>query len=239
MTIWFVPRRLTRLVLPLAVPVAISLSMAGNVVPRAAGAQESVAATTASDRAVRTLDELLAHPVTIDVTRAALKRVIDLLSASAKVPVQYDEHVIDGYKTPITLRLRNVPLRVAFERILSGTTLTVVPDGTSRLALITVKGTDGTRGPGEIIGTVTNAKTRLPLHGVSVWIDDSSHMVRTDDKGAFRFTGVAAGTHRITARYIGFARQTRVATVEEDQTVAVEFASFTEIWLTVFSLRAL
>jgi len=194
-------------------------------ISRPSVAQNNVAANASEGRDTHALDELLAHPVTIDVTRAALKRVIDLLSASAKVPVQYDEHVVDAYTAPITLRLKNVPLRVAFERALAGTTLTIVPDGSARLALVELKNERNARVVnGGVAGTIVSATSKTPLHGVTVWLDDSTHTVRTDEVGHYRFADVEPGTHRVTARMLGYGRQTLIVTVEDGGTAMANFA---------------
>jgi len=192
-------------------------------------AQERVATGVPADRDTRALNELLARSVTFDVRRVSLKRAIDVLSVISKVPMQYEERSVDTYATPVTLHLKNVSLRVALDRLLAGTTLTVIADGPQRLAIIDAGAGGGARGEGRIAsgviqGTVTDAKTRRPLRGVMAILDDSVQRARTNEGGQYRFTNVAAGAHRISVRQLGYVRQLKSVTVADNETATADIA---------------
>jgi len=159
--------------------------------------------------------------VTVNVTHVSLKRAIDVAAASAHVLVQYQSELVDAYTDAVSLHVTDVSLRAALEQLLASTTLRVVPDGTTRLTLVeTGKMAQATTG---IAGLVTDVQ-RHPLRFAVVMLDDSTHMVRTDDDGRYRFVSVNVGTHRVIVRHIGFSQQVRVVTAKENETVVVDFA---------------
>lgn len=208
----------------LAACLFVSCSYPCVVMAQRPASPPAVAATTPSDRDVRTLNELLARPVSIDVTRVPLRRAIDALAENAGIPLQYHLQTIAAYPMLVTLHLVKVPLRVALEKVLEGTSLTVVADEAKRLAIIDATGGSVVRAAtGIVTGQVTDVHTSRPLREVIVTLDDSVATVRTDDDGRYRFTGVAAGVHRVTVRFVGYARQSRMVTVTDNQTASMNF----------------
>lgn len=202
--------------------IAASLVCGGRVCP--VMAQEVATTGARSDATARAADELLSRLVTVNVTRVSLKRAIDVAAASAHVLVQYREPVLEAYTKPVTLHLTQVTLRSVLDRLLAETTLRVVPDGTTQLAIVDDKGVGAAKDSGAVSGRVINGKSKAPVAGVSVTLDDSARHTVTDAEGRYHFTGVRAGTHTVRVRTVGFARQSRVVTVGGTETTAVDFA---------------
>ncbi|GAA4927663.1 SusC/RagA family TonB-linked outer membrane protein [Mucilaginibacter defluvii] len=75
---------------------------------------------------------------------------------------------------------------------------------------------------GSISGTVLDTK-RESLPGVSVTVDGTTVGTATDMNGAFKLNSVSAGTHTITAKYIGYTTLIKTVTVTAGQTTNVEF----------------
>jgi TonB-dependent SusC/RagA subfamily outer membrane receptor len=181
-----------------------------------------VAATdVVKDPVSHALEELLARPVTLDRTQVTLASAIDAVAAQAGVPIQYGTKILRGYDTLVNLHVRDVTLGRVLSQLLDKTTLRVVADGERRLALVDMKTLAAT---GTIVGHVSDVKTKRPLQGVSVLLDDSLMVVRTDESGRYRFASVSEGTHRIMVRAVGYARQTRVVTVVDGKEIAADFA---------------
>lgn len=191
------------------------------VVPTAA--QRVAAADERRSDPARVLEDLLSRPVTVHVTHVSLRTAIDAAAASAKVPVQYRTQLLEGYRDPVSLNLTQAPLRFALEQLLAGTHLHVVPDGTTQLMLVDDASVE-VQSRGGIEGRVTEAKTSRPLPGASVTLDDSGKVVRTDEAGRYRFTDLASGSHTVTVRLVGFARQTRLVTVTDAQITTANIA---------------
>jgi len=197
-----------------------------SVTQRAAAQVVSTAAGTPNQTQLEPASEtLLSRRVSINVDRVPVEAAIRAAAMSAKLQIQYQLEIVDGIAQRVTLHVENVPLGAALTQILDGTGLHVISDGGNGLMIVADKG----HGPaiqerGVVTGVVTNAATRQPLHGVTVLLDDTTRSVRTDDAGRYRLTGVSAGAHRVTVRYVGYARKTRPVTVSDGETVHLDFA---------------
>lgn len=187
-------------------------------------AQKTVATSATPDRDVKVADELLSRRVSLDVTAVPLKQVIEMLGESAHVIMQYNAYQINHYNIPITAHFTRVPMGAALEHILSQTPFTVLVDGPSRLSIVDATVSGAKRDGGTITGVVVNATTKHPVRGASVVLDDSVAAVRTDEAGRYRLVGVTSGTHRVTVRFVGFARQSKTVIIHDEPSVTVDFA---------------
>src|SRR5213082_4086890 len=75
---------------------------------------------------------------------------------------------------------------------------------------------------GIVSGTVLAAESGAPLAGASVVIVGTARSVFTSDKGEYRLS-VAAGTHAVRARLIGYEPAEQRVTVTAGQTVTADF----------------
>src|SRR3989440_662988 len=75
---------------------------------------------------------------------------------------------------------------------------------------------------GTVSGTVVAAESGAPLAGASVVIVGTARSVLTNEKGEYRL-GVAAGTHAVRARLIGYEPAEQRVTVTAGQTVTADF----------------
>jgi len=158
--------------------------------------------------------------VSVDVNAAMLGSVIHTIARQAGLVPAYDETVLP-IERRVTLHLKNVSAEAAFEAALQGTGLVAQVQATGAVTIM--RGTVARKLAGDLAGRVTASKTTRGLRGVNVVIDDSLKSVRTDDDGRYHFSGIAAGAHRVTVRYVGFTRKSQVATVVDDQTTIVDF----------------
>jgi TonB-linked SusC/RagA family outer membrane protein len=82
----------------------------------------------------------------------------------------------------------------------------------------------GAQAPGGIItGRVVDSTTQQPLPGVAVMIEGTRRGAVTGDDGRFVLTGVAAGTHTVRARRIGYTSQPQNVAVAAGATATVQF----------------
>jgi hypothetical protein len=68
-----------------------------------------------------------------------------------------------------------------------------------------------------LTGLVLVDSTRQPIAGAEVSLPDLAKGVRTDERGAFRFTDVPAGEYSLTARHAGFAPFDMRVTIAADR----------------------
>jgi iron complex outermembrane receptor protein len=77
---------------------------------------------------------------------------------------------------------------------------------------------------GSISGQVTDAMTTEPIADARVEIEGTQRGTTAGPDGTFLLSGVAAGTHRVTARLIGYAPATLELTVSAGLTTTAQFA---------------
>lgn len=76
---------------------------------------------------------------------------------------------------------------------------------------------------GVIEGRVIDAETAEPLFRASVVIESEFSGVSTAADGHFRFTDLSAGNYYLQVRYLGYQSQTRLAVIEQDEAVTLDF----------------
>jgi len=182
----------------------------------------------AADIDPRVVQALFARPVTVVIKKLSLKQAIDAIASDAGIAVFYDSDLLGAETRRVTARFEKTPLRQAFDQLLTGTALTTIPVGAAKVAIVQASHIHRAD-DGGISGVVTDAKGKRKLAGVVITLDDSVARARTDDAGEFHFAHVAAGTHRLTARLIGFNRQMKIVTVADDATASVSFALTTTV----------
>jgi len=186
---------------------------------------QQIAAVPGVTRTSRVLDELLSKPVSIDVSRVSIRHAIDVLAGNSGIPLQYHLQSILAYAKPVTVHLTYVPLRAALERVLQGTSLTVVIDDAQHLAIVeTSEESRGTTVVGIVTGRVVDAVTKRPVGYAIITLDDSAMTVRTDTDGVYRLLNVSAGRHWVSVRCVGYAQQRRLIEVGDGGTATANFA---------------
>jgi len=198
----------------------VSLVALGGFTPIQRAAAQRIATADAPRNAETRNAE--SQAVTLDVEQATLVSVIRAIAHKAGLVPVYDDAIIPA-QVRITLHLKNVPASAAFQAALKGTGLVAQVQGVGSVAI--VQEGSANVALGSIGGVVRDAATQRPLRGASVSLDDSTKKVaRTDDDGRYRFLGIVAGPHRVTVRLVGFARQTKMVTVADDQVATADFA---------------
>jgi len=192
-------------------------------VPTVVSAQHAVASRTRPSEA----EAVLARPVTVKLDAVRLGAALAAISNSAGVPIQYQYRVIAANDRVVTFHAAKLPLGAVLDSVLAGTHLSVssVVDGVVTITDLAVAAVDS----GVITGTVIDAKTKRPLRGASVTVDDTSRAVRTGEAGTYRFPHVSNGTHKVTVRVVGYVRQTRAVTVTNAQETTADFALETTV----------
>jgi hypothetical protein len=76
---------------------------------------------------------------------------------------------------------------------------------------------------GSLAGRVFTDSSAVPLAGVEVAIPSAQRSVRTDDRGAFRITGLAPGRYLVLVRMPGYVPVTDTVTIDFDTDVAKDY----------------
>jgi len=182
-----------------------------------------VAAATSGEADTQAARELLAKPVTVTVTPQTLGQTIDAIAAAAGVTIFYRGDALAVKRlSSETIDVRNVPLGEVVTRVLAGTPFCIVPLPGGQLGIVST--TSGSATSGIVTGVVTNVRTKKPIAGALVVLDDARNGVHTGNDGRFHIAGVSIGAHRVTARFVGMQKQVKTITVEDGQTVDMALA---------------
>jgi hypothetical protein len=153
--------------------------MAQRVPPQRVAAMVPSAATVTLQR------------VTMNVTDAPLVAVIRDIAHQAGLVAAYDEAIMP-HDARVTIHLKNVSVEVAFQEALRGTGLVafVRPPGgvvVTRDNGVSIVVTD------VITGVVTDARTKRPIGGAIVLVDNQRPGVESNERGTFHLSNVPAG----------------------------------------------
>ncbi|HSA55816.1 MAG TPA: carboxypeptidase regulatory-like domain-containing protein, partial [Gemmatimonadaceae bacterium] len=77
---------------------------------------------------------------------------------------------------------------------------------------------------GTVVGRVLDSTAGAPLRDVSLGLDGLPRGAVSDARGRFVIPGVAAGTHTLRARLIGYRQEDRVVAVRAGETTHVELS---------------
>lgn len=184
-------------------------------------AQQAVATT--SEVSDTDANALLARPVSLHVKNATLRQAVDELTDNAKVVIAYQSELADATGRSVTLSVDRQPMGVVLSQILEGTKFRVIVTGPNALALkwVTRSADVMQQGVGTVIGHVYDAKSKAPLRGVKVELDNQSHG-ESDAKGEYRISGVSAGEHVVSVKLLGYVRATRPVKVSENGTITLD-----------------
>jgi len=181
-------------------------------------AQTPVAAAEPS-RQLETTDSLLRRQIAVSFDHTPLGDAIHVLAQRAGVIIAFQHEVVDVW-SPVTMPETQASLGELMDRLLAKTTLQLVALPGGHFSVVPLD--RAAQRNGTIGGTVTDAKSKQPIRGAVVALDDTVKRVRTDERGRFTFTDVRAGLHRLTVRYVGYSRETRAVTVHDDSTNIVD-----------------
>ena len=199
----------------------VAFLASGALAPLAA--QRPVADGNASRTSdTKAAEAVLAKLIDVRIDQRSLGDVITMLAEQAGATLVYRPDVVARYTAPVSVHATRTSLGAVLRRALVGTALKVVPLDDGRIAIaVDPEGRANVAG-GIVSGRVTDARTQRPVANASVMLDDSARVAHTDVDGHFRFINVAAGTHRVVVRSVGFARQNRSVTVSDEQTTTME-----------------
>jgi len=181
---------------------------------RAVRAQSPERASVADAHPTSTIPTTL---VTIDAVNTPLADVLESIARQATLNPFWRDKVLDG-APKVTVHLKDVPVAVAFAKVL---------EGTGMQARVSARHVEIVAGRdvglvGVVSGRVIDEHTKHPVHGATIAIDDAKKGVTSSNDGTFRITGVAAGTHTVHVRMMGYGRRTVSVTVADDQVATLE-----------------
>ena len=158
---------------------------------------------------VTLLDVPLAEALTVIASRSGL----DLAYSKTAAPLD----------RIVRLDARDITVAAALTEVLLDAQMDVVFSPAGR-AMLVKRGEGWFDETGTITGRVTDHHSGSGLEQVTVWVEGTSLRASTQSDGGYRITSVSVGAQTVTARRLGYGRQSRSVVVVADQEVAADFA---------------
>lgn len=165
-------------------------------------------------------DSPLDRPVTLVAERLTLKAVLDEVARQVATRIAYSRRVVPLEKI-VSVRFKRVRAGDALRELLQGTGVVPVLDADGQILLISEGSREAGERTGTISGTIREAGTNLPVRRAAIVIGKGRRHVTRED-GRYTIVGVAAGTHRLQARRMGYFRQDTTIVVREDVQTTVD-----------------
>lgn len=159
--------------------------------------------------------------ITVQIQNASIPDAIARIEKLAGQTFTYEAAALPAARR-VTYTASNVTAMHALENVLRGTGFKVA-NTAGRIRLIPpVVQKDGTV-QGVVSGRVVDAKTGKGVAGANVSVGNDTRGTATSADGSYRITGVATGTHVVSVRLVGYAKQSRSVTIGEGVTVVADF----------------
>ncbi|MBX6330765.1 MAG: TonB-dependent receptor [Gemmatimonadaceae bacterium] len=167
---------------------------------------------------------VLRRRIALDLPDASLDEALAAITAQSGLRFMYSNDVMRP-SGRVHIRAQEITVAAALTEVLmdAGVDVVLSPNGQAMLTRH-----EDPRAPrrqnGVIVGTVVDAATHEPIATATVVIEGTRLGTMTNDSGQYRIPNVPPGTVTLSARRIGYAKQTQSVTVTADREVRADFA---------------
>jgi outer membrane receptor protein involved in Fe transport len=164
---------------------------------------------------------MLRRRISLELHGAGLGEALRQVSEKSGVRLAFSNAVLPPDRR-VEFQANNITVAAALTELLIDAEVDVLfsRDG----GAVLVQRRDGAVQTGTIVGRVTDAKAGQGLEGTEVLVDGTRWRTLTGTDGQYRLADVDTGTYVVTARRIGYTRQSRSVSVVEGQEVTADFA---------------
>lgn len=165
---------------------------------------------------------VLRQRLTLDLEGVTVREALTAISDRARLVLWYTDDVIAADRR-VNLRADEITVAAALTDVLVDAGVDVVfnRDGSAvivkRLASVAVVQA------GTVAGRVTDWTSREGVAGVAITVEGTRLSTTTAADGGYTIRGVPAGNRSITARRLGFVRQSQSVTVADNESTTLDF----------------
>lgn len=160
--------------------------------------------------------------VSLRFTNTKVEDALREIARQSDVVLRYKKNALPAAAT-VTFAAEKISAVNAVRRVLKDTGVEIFVETNGAITLIPPAKPAAGKGQGTIAGKVTDAKTGKGIAGANVSVGNDVRGVTTGEEGTYRLTGIGSGTHVITVRLLGYAKQSRSVTLGDGATVTVDF----------------
>ncbi|MBD3287812.1 TonB-dependent receptor [candidate division KSB1 bacterium] len=168
----------------------------------------------------------LLNRISVNFNNIPLESALSSISEKSMVKLNYSRDLIPINKR-VTIQMDEVHAMEALLAVLNntGTTLKITQAG--QLAVVPQSAVNQRKasgsGRGKISGSVEDGKTGDVLPGANVFIEGTSLGAATNLEGYFYIPNLLPGTYTVTAKYIGYASQSKTVQIMPGENVKLNF----------------
>lgn len=124
----------------------------------------------------------------------------------------------------VSVNVQHVPASRAIAAVLKGSGIVYRVTETGQVLFVQAMSSYKSSTQGVVIGTVTDAKTGRGISGANISAGNGLRGVVSGEDGTYKLSGLPAGTHTISVRLVGYAKQTRPVTIGDGVQATLNFA---------------
>lgn len=167
---------------------------------------------------VRTVP-LLHRRVSLDLPDATLEQALTQIARQSGIRFMYSKDVLP-LEGRVRFQAKDITVAATLTELLIDTGVDVVLSQRGQVMLVQ-------RSPllvGTIAGRVTDQRSASGLEQATVWVEGTGLRTNTQSDGGYRIANVPPGTHTVSARRLGYGRQSKSVVVEADREATADFA---------------
>src|SRR2546429_4274822 len=149
----------------------------------------------------------LQKTISLQLEGASLDEALQTVAHQAELPITYNDAILPRDRK-VWLTATEIRTDEALEEILRDSGLQLLPLASGQVVVVRARAQGGT-----VTGLVTDAKSAKPIPSVSVFLERTRWRATTGDDGRYRLEDVTAGACPLTARRIGYAKQSQSVSV--------------------------
>ncbi len=189
--------------------------------------QQSVRFLLASNGAPPTALDVGRTPVlrqrlTLDLQGVTVREALTAISDRAHLVLWYTDDVIAADRR-VNLRADEITVAAALTDVLVDAGVDVVFNRDGSAVIVKRLASVALVQVGAVTGRVTDSISREGVGGVAITVEGTRLSTTTAADGGYTIRGVPAGNRSITARRLGFVRQSRAVTVADNESATVDF----------------
>jgi iron complex outermembrane receptor protein len=168
---------------------------------------------------VRRTPSLNGH-VALDLDGVSLRQALEEISRQSGLRLAYTDDVLPP-GARVRLSASDISVAGALSTVLLDAGLDVVFTRAGEASLVR---RDAVAPPGRVVGRVIDQQKNQPIPGAEVLLEGTKWRTLTHEDGRYTLTDVVPRSYTITARRIGYGKQSQPVTVGDGQEVTADFA---------------
>ena len=168
----------------------------------------------------------LRRRISVDLENVRLAEALETIAAKGDLHIMYSQSVLPLDRR-VRLKAEDITIAAALTEVLLDVNADVLFARSGQAAVvkrIAPRSRAAVIPVGSVTGRVTDARSGAGIAGAQVIVEQTRISATTDDGGRYRLANVPAGTHRLTARRIGYAPKSASVTVTDDGEATADIA---------------